>query len=117
MKRNEKHPDSSTNKREKKLKFGLLGTSFDKLNNPGAQKHSAVVHADCNHESVPPSMSAFAFDLESFLSKNDSPSKPVPSCTILKMPNLETFGLIGTKDETSLFIQDNNQAMKYHITN
>jgi hypothetical protein len=117
MKRREKHPDSSTNKREKKLKFGLLGTSFDKLNDPGALKHSAEVQAVCNQESVASSMLAFAFDLETFLSKNDSPSKSDPSCTELKMPNLETFGLIGTKDETALFTQDDNRAMKYHITN
>ena len=117
MKRNEKHRDSSANKREENWKFGPLGISFDKLNEPGAQKHSVVVKTGCNHESVSPSMSAFAFDLESFLSNNDSPSKPVPSCTDSKMPNLETFGLIGTQDETSLSIQDDNRAMKYHITN
>ena len=98
MKRNEKHRDSSANKREENWKFGPLGISFDKLNEPGAQKHSVVVQASCNHESVPPSMSAFAFDLESFLSNNDSRSKPVRSCTDSKMPNFETFGLIGTKD-------------------
>ena len=103
MKQSEKQPNSSTNKREGNLKFCPVGISFDKLNDPGVQKHSAIVKTDCNHESVPPSMPALAFDVDCFLSKNDTPSKPVPSCTGLKNNNRVILFIILHKKQLCLY--------------